>query len=479
MDGSNFNEVTPADQIIDYLKDQANTILSSALGSSKLQGFAVTSLGNMPYVWQDPSTLKFNTQTYTWIKSNLRSSTVPYQFDPGTDFTNQYLNTASKIGWSLSSGDQAKLNAAAANATQQQAAVLNTWQSQMGELPPGKQPIDGIAEIITTEWADPPTTLTALQNSINPDQLLNKVPASGGPVVPVFMNWINALGAAVPLQNQITMNNAYLKRAIQAIQQPSETNGGLTLNDGSVEPAYAVSTPVADIENALKNASNKIELSMDVKRATSDEFQVSISGGGGFSVPVFDFLTLDVGGSSSYFSSDIATTSNETTVNMTFTGVNLVNYGPPAFSQAGQTKYWFWMDPVNEAIKNGYPAKDVSAFKFVSQPPVSDWGDSGPFGYLAGAAISNYPSIEIVVKSSSYQQIEKTFQQSASVGISFFGIRLGGGKEGSYSHSVTTDSSSSTVKITLTPPASMVAGTVVDSRGWVLGVQPIFPASKA
>lgn len=479
MDGSKFNEVAPADQIIDYLKDQANTILSSALGASKLQGFAVTSLGNMPYVWQDPANLKFNSQTYNWIKPNLRASTVPFQFDPGTDFTNQYLNVASKIGWSLSSADQAKLNAAAANATQQQAAVLTTWQAQMGELPAGKSPIDGIAEIVTTQWANPPTTLTALQNAINPDSLLNQVPASGGPVVPVFMNWINALGAAVPLQNQITMNNAYLKAAIRAIQTPSAANGAVELNDGSLQPAYAVNTPVADIENALKNTSTKIELSMDVKRSTSDTFQVSVSGGGGFSVPILDFLSLDVGGSSSYFSSDIATTSNETTVNMTFTGVNLVSYGPPAFSQAGQTKNWFWMDPVNEAIKSGYPAQDVSAFKFESQPPVSDWSDSGPFGYLAGAAISNYPSIEIVVKSSSYQQIEKTFQQSASVGISFFGIPLGGGKEGTYSHSVKTDSSSSTVTITLTPPPSMVAGTVADSRGWVLGVQPMFPASNA
>jgi hypothetical protein len=95
-----------------------------------------------------------------------------------------------------------------------------------------------------------------------------------------------------------------------------------------------------------------------------------------------------------------------------------------------------------------------------------------------GAAISNYPSMEITVKSSSYQKIQQTFEQSASVGISFLGIPLGiGGRESSYSNKVTTSSTDSTVTITLNPPTELVAGSAVDSVGWVLGVQPDYPAA--
>jgi hypothetical protein len=493
MDGSNITETTQADQIINYLKDEANTVLSAVLGSTSLQAFNITSQGNMPYIWQDPANLTFNAKTYEWIEGSMRANTMPHQFDPGTNFTNRYLNLASKIGWSLSSADQAKLNKAYQNASQQQAALLNVWQAQIGELPAGKQPINGITEIITATWANPPTTLEALKNSINPNQLLNKVPASGEPVIPVLMNWINAIEESIPLQNQVTMNNAYLGLAINAIQYPTnasnlaeritknpsaQVNGGLTLNNGNVEPAYSVANPVNEIENALANANSKIEMAMSVKRTSSEEFDVSISGGTSFSIPVLDFLSVGIGGSANYFSSDIATSSNETYVKMTYPGVNLINFGPAIFQQAGSVENWFWMSPLEEALKNGYPAKDVSGFKFATQPPITDFSGNGPFGYLAGAAVAGYPTVEITVKSADYQKIEKTLEQTVKTKVSFLGIPLGGGSESTYSHSVKTDSSSSTVTITLTPPDQTVAGKLTDASAWVLGVQPVFPASN-
>jgi len=356
---------------------------------------------------------------------------------------------------------------------------LNVWKQQMGTLPAGDNPIDGIGEIITTNWAKPPTTLEKLRNSTDVNKILNNVPLSGGPVVPVFMNFLNALGDANVLQSLVTENRAFLTLALGAISSPSETNGGLPLSDGSTVPAYRVANSVSDILNALKNKGSKIELSMSVNRQTEDEFQVSIAGRAGFSIPVGIFFSVDVGGSASYFSSEIATSSNETTVNMTYTGVNLINYGPPPFSQAGETKNWFWMDPLTQAIRNGYPAKDATGFKFAAEPPVLDFSEKGPFSYLAGTAIANYPSVEIVVKSANYKKIENSFKQSASVGMSFLGIPLGGGSQGTYSHHATSDSASSTVTITLTPPPSMVAGNTNDSVGWILGVQPMFPAAKA
>jgi hypothetical protein len=473
-------ETTNASAIIEALKDQANQALSSAVGSTPLQAFNITSQGNMPYVWQNPANLQFNAKTYNWLQGNLAAGASPLQFGQGTNFTNLYLQQVLNINWSLSSTDQAQLNAAAANATQQQAAVLNAWQSAFGSLPSGNTPINDISNTIATTWADPATTLQDIQNSLNLNQLLNKTPAAGQPILPVFVNWLNALGSSVALQNQVTLNNAYLKRAVAAIQSPNaSSNGGLALDNGQTVPAYAVANQVADIENALKSGGNNIQLEMTVSRSSSSEYQVSISGGAGFSIPVFDLFTIGVGGNANYFHSDMATSSNQTSVKLTYTGVNLVNFGPMTFSQSGNTMYWYWIDPVKEAIANGYPAKDVSGFKFATQPTITDWSSAGSFGYLVGAAIANYPTIEITVKGSNYQQIQNTFQQTVKSTVSFLGIPLASASESTYSNSVKTDASNSSVTITLTPPPSLVAGNVADSVGWVLGVQPTYPAAGA
>lgn len=469
-----MQHTTAADVIINTLKDQANSILSAALGSSQLQAFNIGSKGNLPYYWQDPRNLLFNAKTYDWISSNLKAGTSPFQLDQS--FTNLYIDALTKISYSLSTSDQAQLNAAKANATNQQAALLNAWQGAFGSLPSaaGKQPIDLITGTIATEWADPPTTLPKIQQSINLNALLNNVPASGATVVPVFANWLNAIGAAVSLENNTTLNNAYLAKALAAAQTAAQTNGGLQLDTNAYVPSYKVANQLSDILNGLQNQGQATNLSMTVSRSTENDFQVSVSGGTSFGIPVLDFLTLNVGGNASYFKSDVATTSNETKVTMNFPGVTLVNFGPSSFDMA-TLQNWFWTQPITDAMANG--DKDVSGFKFAPKPQI-DFSASGPFGYLQGVAISNYPSMIIQVTSSDYQRIQQTFQQSASVGVSFLGIPLGiNMKESSYSNKVTVDSSSSTVTITLDPPKELVAGDAVDSVGWILGVQPVFPAA--
>ena len=464
-----------ANVIIDALKDQANTILSSAVGATKLQSFNITGKGNMPYYWQDPRTTEFNSKTYNWISSNLKADTRPYEFDQ--TFLGQYINVLSKVIYSLSTDDQAKLNEAKANATDQQLAVLNAWKEAMGSLPDGKgQPIDNIAGKIATEWADPATTLTKIQQSTNINRLLNNVPASGKPIVPVFANWLNAIGAAVSLENNTTLNNAYLSRALEFAQEPDKTNGGLVLSEDveTYVPKYAVANGLASIINGLKNESQAAELSMTVKRATEDTFEVNVESYASFRIPVGFFLSVKVDAHANYFQSDIATTSNETTVKMTFPGLTLVNFAPTDFTFS-PPKFWYLLEPIREAIKN--TGKDISGFKFSPDPGVN-FSDKGPFGFLMGAAISNYPSMEITVKSSEYERIQKTFEQSVSVGLTFLGIPLGiGGKESTYSNKVTTNSSDKTVTIKLNPPKELVAGQAVDSVGWVLGVQPNFPAA--
>ena len=463
-----------ASEIIDALKEQASTLLSSVL-KEPLTDFGVTALGNFPYYYLNPNNLEFNATTYGWISAGLTAGANPVTLDE--PFTNLFIEALSSVVYKLSSADQALLNAAQKAATNQQMALLSLWTSIYGPVAPtgNQQPIDIIMNTIATTWAKPATNLYAIQRSKDISRLLNNTPASGQPILPVFANYLNALGSSISLQNATTMNAGYLSTARGNVQSADADNGGMLLDDSTTvyHPAYGVSTPLPDIINGLSATSNKVELNMTVTRSSESEVKISIEGGASFEIPIASFLTLSVDGKASYFSDTIATASNTISVSMTFTGVTLVNYGPAAFSMATGLN-WSWMKPITDAIRNG--SKDVSGFVFSPKPNI-DFSEDGPFGFLTGVAISNYPSVVITVQSDSYQSIEKTIEQTVSLGISFLGIPLGGGSESTYSHTASSSSSSSTVTITLDPPADMVAGTNESSRGWVLGAETSFPGA--
>jgi hypothetical protein len=233
-----------------------------------------------------------------------------------------------------------------------------------------------------------------------------------------------------------------------------------------------VTTQVSDILNALNSGTPQVSMSMSVTRTSDNEVRITAQGSAAIDIPVMDFLGIGVGGDVNYFSDQIATSSNETTVEMTFPGVNLVTFGPVPFRMSGNSSSWYWIDPVRQAIAN--TGKDISGFKFAPMPPI-DFSADGPFAYLQGVVISSYPTITITTKSDNFASMETTFEQSSSVSVSFLGIPLGGASESTYQHSLTTDASSKTITITLSPPPDLVAGSQNDAQAWVLGVIPRYP----
>ena len=271
------------------------------------------------------------------------------------------------------------------------------------------------------------------------------------------------------------MNGGYLASALDAAQMPTEKNGGMLVNtdQDNYRVAYKVNTALSDIINGLKSQ-NAVKLKMDVLRASESEFEVKIEGKAGFRIPVASLLGISVSGNASYFKSDIATSKNTVSVEMTFPGTTLVTFGPVPYDFA-TNQSWYWVDPIQKAIANG--DKDVSGFKFAPKPSI-DFSKYGPFSFLEGTAISNYPSMKIRVTSENYRRIQETFEQTVKVGVSFLGIPLGiGGSESTYSNKVSVNASSKEVVIELNPPKELVAGTNTDSVGWVLGVLPVYPAS--
>lgn len=463
-----------AEEIINALRKQARSVVGAALGSANLESFTTTNKGNFPYYYKDPSTNEFNSKTYDWISSSLQPGKAPYQL--GGPFTNDFIDVLGNVTYSFSTADQAKLNEAAAAATDQQGAVLRAWQAAYKKFPDGTQPpIDLIMQEIITTWAKKGTDLDALRQAINLKDLLPNMPFSGEPILGPLANYLNATQSVAPLQNAATMNAAYLRQALGAVQEPKQANGGLKLNNGKLVPAFQVANDISDILNGLKNSSQSAKLSMTVEHSSENEFKVSVSGGATFSIPVLDLFSINVGGNASYFQSELVRKGEEVTVDMEFPGVTLVNFGPSEFSMATHDN-WYWEEPIREAVQNGN--KDISGYKFSPMPNI-ELGSTGPFGYLEGVVVSNYPTIKITTNRSSYQRVQKTFEQTVSVGISFLGIPLGlQGKESTYSNKVDVNSSDSTATFTFAPPKELVAGTATDSVAWVLGVIPKHPAAS-
>ena len=437
-----------------------------------LKPFAVGALGNFPYYWQNPANLKFNHLTYGWISANLKAGALPIQLDQS--FINYYIEALASVSYQLSTADQAQLTKAQQNAVNQQFALLSAWQAAYGSIPSGtatQQPIDIIINSIATNWAIPPTTLTAMQSSPDLNALLNNLPASGATILPVLKNYLSALGSSISLQNASTMNTGYLQQALAAVQTPTAASGALTTDNGLVNPAYLVSTPLADIIDGLNQTSNSVTLNMLISPNSADGYSVSVNNSSPIKVAADEFFSLFIDDHLDYFKNLVAAGSAPVQLEMTFSGVTMVNYGPVSYNiSTGQN--WYWMQPILNALQNG--GSDVSGFKFSPLPQI-DFSAPGPFGYLSGVGISNYPSVKLTAAGAAYSSLAKTFDQPASFEATFLGVPLNNDLNQTYSIASEIDDSDSTATITLNPTRSPNQPST-NSVAWVLGVQTVFPA---
>jgi hypothetical protein len=440
---------------------------------ANFQPFAVSALGNFPYYWQDPTNLKFNAKTYRWIAANLLANSLPVQLD--SFFTNYFIDALGSISYSLSTADQTQLNQDSANATNQQGALLLSWQNAFGSLPTGAgQPIDLIMQTITQTWANPPTTLQQLQSSTNINAILNQIPPSGISILPSLTNYLNAIGSSISLLNAITMNRGYLENALSAVQNPNSTNGGLSLNDGTIEPAFAVATPLQTILAGLNtnNVNNAFTSQMVVSATSSTQYAVAIDNQKAVTVNSSQFLTAINSDNQDIFQTLVAADSTSAQVTIDFTGITTVFFGPVAFSQSA-LKNWYWMTPITNAILNG--SQDVSGFKFSPNPQI-DFSKSGPFAFLTGVAISKSPTLNVLTQGNSYQKLASIIESNPSVTVNLLGNALGNSQPLNYNATTNVDDNNSIIQVNF-QQSGTVAGDSINSTAFVLGVQTNYPAS--
>lgn len=471
--------------IIYSLCQAANKTLSKAIPKMRsavplvalnLKPFVVGSLGLFPYYWKDPNTQTVNLKTYNWIKTNIEAQSNPYAQASGSTFPNLFIDAFSKISYCLSKADRDELTKASENIWKEEKELINIWTLVYGAIQPekGKAIIDMIIDIIVSTWKSTVTTLAKLQLSSNLNSFLDKTPASGLPILPILLNYINALNRSVSLQNATSLSTGYLKNALAAVQSPNSNNGGIQLNDNSIQPAYVINTPLQKILDGLKDTSKSITITATASYIDDNEISFKIPNNAPFEIHPHDFLKMTVKSDPNYFIKLLKQSNTPIKIDLSFRGVTMVYFQPVAFSKS-QNKNWYWSEPIVEAIRNGN--SDVSGFKFLPTPSI-DFSEDGPFGFLTGVAISNFPKIDLQLNSSAHKDIVAIVQDSTTIDIELLGNAVESvSSEPNMKKSSNTDSSTNFVTVSLEAQETLFPN--LESRAWVHGVQVIYPATMA
>ncbi len=440
------------------------------------EAFSPGSLGNFPYYWQDPSSLKFNALTYRWVSSGLAPSSLPVQLN-GV-FTNRYMQAISKIAFVLSKADQAILDNDQARTTNQQLALMVAWKSAFGSLPADAMrspPINLIMEEITTRWASPPTDLYAIVRAADPSLLLNTVPDAGKPVLPYLMKYLAVISASLPLLDAIVRNNALLKAVMAALQAPALSNGALETNRNRLQPAFDMQTPVADILKGLAatNTNRAVTLNLSLIPQSNGALEVTVNQGKSARIAPDQILSLQKPHSADPLSAALSQSGSASTLTARFTGATPVFFAPAPFST--QTlRNWFWADPIIDACRNANA--DKTGFRFALQHN-RDFSEKGDFGYLSSVVISRVPSITVKTTVEHAAQLRTAINANAGKSLNFLGRDIGtlntpGGFkaeiEGTFGDA-----------LKLEPAAAQGAGGSIDARAFVLGAQTVFPIAAA
>ncbi len=458
-----------------FLADKATDIVSKQQKRKadipSFQPFRTGGLGNFPYYWQDPNSLKFNNKTYQWINANLKANTFPIEQAIGSTFTNLFINALGSISYSISAKDQEKLKQAGINIITQQNSIIKVWKTVYSK----DASIDTIIYTICNTWASPPTTLTALQNSPNISTVLNNTPPSGKSIIPFLDSYISAINSYNSLNNASSRNTGYLQTALQALQSPNLSNGGIPINNNKVYPAYHISPSVQDILEEL-SSSDKISVQLSIKPIDTNNAEIHIPGLPAHSMPIDQLISIKVDKDASLFKNALLNATEPTLIEITFSGIAFVYFEPVTFNQTSEQN-WYWIPPIIEAIKNG--DSNVTGFKFSPKPSI-DFSKKGSFGFLSAVAISNSPDITITLTGNNHQKISDTINKASLLELELLGTSLESENSTPRLTKVIKPTNNSQTLIiqhtidTLTKSPSHIS---TQSTAWVLGVQTEYPAS--
>jgi len=385
------------------------------------------------------------------------------------DFATTYLQILQAVTFGFSDADLKTMSDQDAKAEAQIGAVVTEFVQADGKFsnpPPFGGKIQDIINQMNKRFGSyekMPPTLNGLRNAI--------------------ATYVSLAGDSYALHNRYYAATARLNAAIANVTTPTSDNGGMQTGDSTYYVGYTPSKlPTApQLIGSLSTTSNAIQVSVSLSSFSSSSTQVSISGEGGFDLPIADVFGLSVNASANYNMSNFTSSESTVTMDFTYPGLTFVAATPSVLSTDNSTG-WYANDILAEVVANAELKREGKNVKTGYQLQGSEWdptttfGEGGRFARLGTFVISQQPTITMTFTNANSAAIQSALSVNASAQLDFLDIFSMGSASGSYQvQKVDNNSSSGTVTVTFGPPA--VSGTIPLSAqvAYVLGGVASYP----
>ncbi len=485
------------------LKKKADEAIAS-IYKTRITPIQFPAQGDFNWYWQNLNQV-FNQGTFDFISARVSpGSDIPdtAQLSPAGGFANAYIQVVTALQYSLSSTESATLNKAVSDASAQAQAIISTFQGIFGEITEEKMKAgqDALGEFSVANKQDyvigyvmgyiwsgqrdedkPALTYTEMANARDLRKLLPKMPASGVPVLKDVSIYLNLIAPVNSLEDQLFLGG-WIRNQLRAnTAEPTVRNGGMKLvnpNTGKVsdeyQVAYTINAAISQIQNDLNNDARSFTLGMQASKASGSSLNVSIDGGGGFTVG--SLLRFSLGTQFSYDMTTFQGTSSDCTVEISYKGFTMAPVAASPWQQATDVG-WFYGDPIAEAYRN--EGNDVTGFKFASTPPynLGPLAAGGNFGMLTNLLISNYPTVKIHYRNANFSSFKQAWNESASGNLTLFGfIPLGRFSQGASGSSYKEGSSNSEFTVEFGPSEAVLSVPDLQKTAFPIGGSFAFPA---
>jgi hypothetical protein len=495
-----------ATEYFSALTQKANEAIAS-IYKTRITPIQFPEQGDFNWFWQNPNQV-FNKGTYDFGSARVSASgDVPdtVQLSPAGGFPNAYDIVVTALQYSLSSTELETLNKAVGNASAQSQAVVSTYQGIFGEITKAqmKTAREALGEFSVANKQDyvigyvmgyiwsgrqgeqkAALTYTQMANARNLRALLPQMPASGVPVLADVTVYLNLIAPVNSLQDQLSLGGWILIQLKTNAGTPTKKNGGMKTvnpNTGAVssdyQVGYNINAAISQLRNDL-NSTRSFTLKMSVLKKMGSSLVMEIDGrvGGGFSVG--SLLRFSLGEKFSYDMTTVQGSSTECDIEISYKGFTMAPIAASAWQQATNVG-WLFGDPIVEAFRN--KGKDVTGFKFVSDPPynLGPLATGGNFGMLTNLLISNYPTVKIHYRNADRNSLKQSLKQAGSGNLTLFGfISLGRFSEGASSISYQENGSNSEFTVEFGPSKEVLSVPDLQKTAFPIGGSFDFPAVR-
>ena len=495
--------ISPADAAQDFyavLAQQANAAILP-IYHTQITPIQYPSQGDFNWSWETPNGV-FNNATFNYVSAGVSPSATAgtVKLSPAGGFAITYAQLLSSLTFTLSSSDQMALNTALQNASSQAISVVSTYEGIFGQITPAQlvaaqkvvpavqTDFDYVVSyILGSVWsgATQPLTWAAMKGARSLQNLMQNMPASGETVLGTVQVFLNVMGSAIGLQDELNLGTWILNQLATNTSSPSATNGGMQTvdpNTGAIPPgfqvAYEINEGVAGIGNDLNN-SRSFQVSMDITQSAQSQLSVSFAEEAGFSFDLDEALTFSGNESGSFNLNTFTGTSSTATLAMNFNGFTMVPIAAAAWQQATDLG-WYFGAPIAEAWQNWTSGTKPTGFNFVSDPTPILGRDGKGLGQVSNLLISQYPTVTITYSNADFSSFQQAWQENISGNLTLFGfIPVGSVSEGVYSSTAHSNGSNSSFTLTFTPSQQLLSVPPLQQTAYVIGGSFDYPATDS